>query len=775
LVYIFDSYQVDDKNISLTRDGQRLPLEPKAVQVLLLLVKNAGQLVRKEALRKAVWPNVVVEESSLSRAIALIRKQLGDDPRKPTYIETVPTLGFRFIGVVSEKRLQAPGEAIAKVKPAVAATAVPLASAKFRLRRQLLTWLMSGFGLCAVIGFSTWRAGHFPLPPKHAVVLAEFVNKTGDPLFNDTLRQGLIVQLAQSPYLHLLPEQRISQTLKLMGLMADARMSDTVSREVCQRTGSLAVLHGSIAPLGDHYVVALSATDCQSGELIHSDQLEVGSKNGVLGGLTEIARRVRGPLGESLASTSHYDLALAEATTPSLEALKAFSEAHRINNLEGPAAALPLVRHAIEIDPEFALAHALAARLYGDLGQEEQSVQSATAAYRFRERATERERFWIVASYEMQVSGNMLKALEACDTWGRVFPNDEASFGFRAGLIYREFGQYENALAAAKQTVELNPDLGIGYHLVAVNQIALGQLTEAHHALTEAMHRGIRVPLLSVDQYRLAFLENDHTAMSRIAGASTIDSTYVLLANQEAASFAYAGRFKASRGAEQRALLVASQAGQSESVSRLAAAAALREAFFGNIDEAANNAMVAMSHSNGRDTEYGAALAFALIGKIREAGDILSDLQRRFPDNTSVQQHYLPTIRAALALAEHDPGRAIDWLTPTQTVEMGSPNSAFTGYYGTLYPIFMRGRALLDLHRSMEASKEFDKIVEYKMLVANDPIGSIAYLELARAHREAGDTAGARKSYATLLRLWSGADNDLTLVKTATREFETLL
>jgi DNA-binding winged helix-turn-helix (wHTH) protein/tetratricopeptide (TPR) repeat protein len=780
LIYVFDSYQLDGVNCTLARDGRRLPLEPKALQVLLLLVRHAGQLIRKETFFSTIWHGTVVEESSLSRAIALIRRQVGDDSRKPRYIETVPTLGFRFIGKVTQQpgvpapavfmgvaAADPPDILVPPVSPPAAAGSRSSSAQRSILNRSIV---FLGLALCAIGGWVAFRHRARPPLPPQAIVLAEFVNKTGDAVFDDTLRQGLSVQLEQSPFLHLVSEQRVRQTLVLMGLTMDARLTDAVSRDVCLRTDSAAVLHGSIVPLEDHYVLGLDAVNCRTGEPIDREQTEVSHKHDVLAALTDMARRLRTRLGESTPSVSRYDVPLSEATTPSLDALKAFSQADRVNNVDGPASALPVLRRATEIDPHFAMAHALAARLYGDLGQEAESVESATAAYQNRERATEKERFWIVASYEMQVTGNMTKALETCETWSRIFPDDEASYGLRAGLIFRELGQYENAMTAASRALALNPDLGIGYHLVAVNEMALEHYAEAHRALDDAERRGIHIPVLTLDRYRLAFLEKNDGEKARALSASSRPNVQMLLANQEAATWAFSGRLKASRKSAQQAQLFALQAGQLEAVSRFEAAAALREAFYGNAAAAADDVQRALSHSKGRDAQYGAAFALALIGRTHAAEELALNLQTRYPENTSVLQHYLPTLRAAIALSENQPALALQMLSSSGSVDMGMPQSGFTGYYGTLYPILLRGRALQNLGRPAEAAREFEKITGHPGMVVNDPVGSIAYLDLARASRFAGDVKSARAAYSTVLGLWDGADDDVAMIDAARRE-----
>lgn len=812
MIYLFDIYELDEQNLTLSRDGLRLPLEPKALRVLLLLVENPGALLKKETILKAVWQTTYVEDSTLSRAVTLIRKQLAEDAKAPKFIETVPTLGYRFIAAVrKEERTAPPMTAEAKVatpkaaelkaaepeaaepdvatpevsepqaaelrvatldpsadhslfsesEPAVKGNAIQNRLPFFALA---LTVAVAVIAAAALWKFSAWA----PSESKRSLVLVDFANTTGDTVFDDTLRQGLIVQLDQSPVLHLVNEQRVQQTLRLMGHGPETRLTPEIGREICQRIGGAAVLSGSIAPLGEQYLLSVRATDCRSGESLATDQVQVARKDDLIQALTQIARRFRTRLGESLASVSKYDTPLAEATTPSLDALRAFSEGMRINRTKGGPASLLLLERAVELDPQFAIAHAYVGRMLGDMGEEVLSARSSQAAYENRDHASEKERFLIMAAYDMQTTGDLERALETCEAWEEVYPQDEVSYGFRAGVMFRVFGRYAQAVQAVEKSIELNPDLAITYHLLALNEIALSRLDAAKTSLARAAQRGLDIPFFALDRYRLAFLEANDADMNRIVAQGKAEPiTAALLGAQQAATLAYTGRLKQSRDVSQALMLQTLQSGRQDSAARLAAAAALREAFLGEKGAASQLAVTAQSLSHGRDAAYGTALAFALIQDNAHAVSIVDDLERRFPQDTSVRFSYVPVVRAVIALNQGQPAQALDILKIAAPYERGIPRSAFSGFYGTLYPVYVRGEAYLAQRRGAEAAAAFQTIIDSKQLVINDIIGALAYLGLGEAEALAGHTDKARAALDELMKIWSAADPDVPTLKRA--------
>ena len=664
MIYFFGPFELDGENFSLTRHGQRLPLEPKALRVLLLMVQSLAE--------PAVAP-----------------------PTAPT-----------------------PAAATPGRKRAIMLAAAPAAAIL----------------LAVVATMMAVRPSLRNLTGKSTLVLAEFANSTGDGVFDDTLRQGLLVQLEQSPALTLVPEQRIESALRMMSRPPDERLTPAMGREVCERIGATAVLDGSIASLGTQFVLTLRAVNCDTGELLDTEQAQAAKKEDVLRSLSSMAATFRSRVGESLQSISSHDLALDEATTPSLDALKAFSEANRVLSVKGSAASLPMFHRAIQLDPEFALAHAMLGRAYGDVGQQVHSAESTAQAYKFREHASERERFFITASYELQVTGNLQKALETCDTWRQIYPHDAGPYGFPAGVILRVLGRYEEGAQRGRQMVDIGPDFSIPYHLLFTNLVAADRLDEASKLLEEVSRRNLQIPFFWLDRYRLAFLRGDSQGMAQLATqAAGQPGVEDLIAAQEADVLAYDGHLAEARQRSQSAVDTARQAGRLEAAGRLQASSALREALFGNSELAAAQAKSALELSRGRDVLYGAATALALAHDSALATALANELEQRLPEDTSVRVHYLPVIRALIALNHNNPLTALERLQPNLPFELGTPQSAFGGYYGTLYPVYVRGLALLALNRRSEAAAEFKKILSHPGLVVADPIGVLARMQLTRS------------------------------------------
>ena len=806
MTYLFDEFEFDDLNFCLFRDGQRVPLEPRALRVLLLFVQNPGKLLQKNFILETVWTTTFVEESTLTRAITILRKQLGDDPRAPTYIETIPTLGYRFIAKVEISSRVEPIETHADPKfvsePSVVRYVQPLSPeveqdeggpsqpsetidagdilatdsltpGQHREANRSSYWLFL-LVLLVTAGGSLlwWRLHSRPVREEKKIVISDFENSTGDPVFDGTLRSGITVQLEQSPMLSLVSDRRIRNTLRLMSRPPESRLTAEIAREVCQRTESAAMLDGSIALLGSQYVITLHATNCSTGDILDTEQVQAGKKEDVLRALSTVASTLRERLGESVASIDKLDTPLDEATTSSLDALKALSESDRVENQNGSAAAIPLAQRAVELDPKFATAWAILGRLYGDIGQERSSAESTAKAYEFRDHASDHERFFIVASYELQVTGNLEQAEQTCETWAQVYPTDAGTYGFRAGLILRVFGQYAKAVENAKHLVAIHPDFALAYHFVALNDIALGQYKDAQQIGERAAARDLNIPYYSLDQFRIGFLTGDKAATLRaVTMAEQRSGTEDMIAGQQASSFAYRGQLEKAREMSERSVTFMRQSGRREAAGRSESGAALREALFGNRQQAKHLAAAALDLSNGRDAEYGAAFALALSENSNEAEALAGDLERRFPEDTSVRFHYVPVIRALVALDRHDATKAIALLQANIPYELGSPQSSFSGFYGTLYPVYVRGLAYLMLHRGSDAAGEFHKILDHPGMVVNDPIGALAHLQLGRAYVQSRDFVGAQAAYTDFLTLWNAADQDIPIWKQSRVEF----
>ncbi len=629
----------------------------------------------------------------------------------------------------------------------------------------------------AVAALALSVAGYFyfhraaKLTDKDTIILADFTNTTGDPVFDGTLRQGMAVQLEQSPFLSLISEERILHTLSLMGQSSDARLSPELAHEVCERTASAAVLDGSIANLGSQYVLGLRAKNCRTGDILDEEQVEVARKEDVLNALTEIASKFRTRVGESLVTVEKHDTPLAEATTPSLEALKAYSMGWKVTASQGGDAAVPFFKHAVEIDPRFAAAYASLGLMYGSMGETEVGTENTRKAYELRDHASDNEKFFITAYYDGRATGNQKKAQQTCEAWAQAYPREWKPHSFLAGFIYPVLGEHEKAAEEAQKTIELAPDFGVGYALLGSNSLSLDRLGAAEDAVRRASERKIEIPLLALLRYDVAFLKGDSGGMQReVAAARGKSGAEELISDHQAFALAYTGRLQEATKMLRRSSDLAQQAAHREKAAVFETRAALWEAFYGNAPTPKPAAMAALTLAKNREVQYGAAVALAIAGDSSQAQTLTNDLERSFPEDTSVKFNYLPTVRAFLALNHGDPAKAIELLQVAVPYELGQPRSTQTGFFGALYPIYARGQAYLAARQGAEAAREFQKIVDHPGIMVGDPIGVLAHLQLGRAYTMQGDTTKAKAAYQDFLTLWKDADPDVPVLKQAKAE-----
>jgi len=604
------------------------------------------------------------------------------------------------------------------------------------------------------------------LTDKDTIVLADFTNTTGDPVFDGTLRQGMRVQLEQSPFLSLVSEERIHEVLKMMGQPSDARLTPDTAREICERTASTAVLDGSIASLGSQYVLGLRAKECRSGDVLAEEQAQAARKEDVLNALSQIASKFRSRVGESLATVEKHDTPLREATTPSLDALKAYSAGWKVNYSTGSAAALPFFKRAIDIDPKFAMAYATLGRMYGDIGESVLSAESTAKAYELRDRTSDQEKFFISASYESQVTGNLEKAEQTCELWADAYPRVSTPHGFLGGIVYPSLGKYDKSVEEAKISIDFQPDSPIAYAILADGYLSLGRMNEAEDTLRHASERKLQRPSLSILRYEIAFLKDDKEGMKREeAQARGKPGLEDRMSSSESYALAYSGHLQEARKKSQQAADLARQAGQLETAALYETGAALREALFGNASAARQTATDALGLSKSRDVEFAVAFVQALGGDSSQSRTLTDDLSKRFSEDTVVQFTYHPTLSALLALSRKEQSKAVELLQAAVPYELGT---------GALYPAYVRGEAYLAVHKGQEAVIEFQKILDHRGIVVSEPIGALAHLQLGRAYALEGDSANARIAYKDFLTLWKDADPDIPILKQAKAEYAKL-
>jgi len=657
-----------------------------------------------------------------------------------------------------------------------AAVAAAVTGAKAALK-SARWWAIAGAAIL-VIGLVAggWlfftRKAH-ALTDKDTIVLGDFTNTTGDPVFDGTLRQGLAVQLEQSPFLSLISEQRIQQTLRLMSQPADTRLTPEVARELCQRTESAAVLDGSIANLGSQYVIGVKAVNCRTGDTLTEVQERAIGKEQVLAAMDKAAAKLRGDLGESLSTVQKYDAPLQEATTPSLEALQAYTMGWKVwGRGFDNVGALRFFHRAIELDPKFAMGYAVIGEVYGNLGEAGLAMEYLKKGYELREHVSEREKFIIETAYHIGATGNMEKARQLVGVWEKTYPRDFVPPTNYQALL-APLGEYDQMLAQAEKANRLIRDSAAHEAFVLQSLIYLDRFDEVQSKAEELQKRNLDSAYLHFLLYELAFLKNDSSGRARqVAWSAEQPGVEDVLLHEEAETSAYFGRLAKARDFSRKAIASAERADEKETAATYEAAAALREALFGNASDAKRQAAAALQLSTSREVQFGAALAFSLAGEEARAQALADDLNKRLPEDTLSQFNYLRVIRAQLALAQNDASKAVAALQAAAPYELGTLSSG--PFSPALYPIFMRGEAFLAAHQGTEAAAEFQKILDHRGIVSNEPIGALAHLQIGRAYALQGDTAKAKAAYQDFLTLWKDADSDIPILKQAKAEFAKL-
>jgi len=612
------------------------------------------------------------------------------------------------------------------------------------------------------------------LTDKDTIVLADFVNRTGDPVFDDTLRQGLAVQLQQSPFLSLISDERIRRTLPLMNQPADARLTPDVARVVCVRTGGAAVLEGSIAALGSRYVLGLRATSCATGDILADEQAQASRKEDALSTLSQMATRFRTRVGESLATVERYSTPL-EATTPSIEALQAYSAGMKAA-FSGSVRALPLFQRAVAIDPDFALAHAQVGFRSSGVGESALGRQSLLKAYQLRTRASDAERFFIETLYDRDFTGNLERERRTLETWAESYPRLAEPHTLVAGLALMSTGQHELAIAETEKAIALDPDSNPAYGNRAFNQLLLNRLDDSLLTVRLAAERKLESASLLQTQYFVAFLTGNENELRRTATAARKNpATEDSISHIEALALARSGQLQDARRMAALAVQIAQKSGQRERAGLFEAGTAVWEAFYGNAAAARQSATRALELGRGgREVDYAAAFALALAGELPQSRALAEDLAREFPEDTSVQFMYLPTLRALFSLNTHDPAAAIQALQIASRYDLALGRIGFIGRYGGLYPIYVRGQAYLAAQQPTAAAAEFRRILDHRSIVLVDPMDAMARLQLGRALALSGDTVKAKRAYDDLLTLWKNADPDIPVLEQARAEYARL-
>jgi serine/threonine protein kinase/tetratricopeptide (TPR) repeat protein len=654
--------------------------------------------------------------------------------------------------------------------------------AQGRLWAAVPTWLVVG-GVVVValvaggLYYRSYLSKAKPLTDKDTIVLADFDNKTGDTLFDDTLKTALTVSLNQSPFLNVLSDSKVAKTLKLMTKPRDTRLTPDVARELCQRAGSKAYIAGSIANLGSQYVLGLKVVNCQSGDMLAQEQSTAASKEKVLDTLGETASKLRGELGESLTTVQKFDVSLPQATTASLDALKAYSLAKK----QADQPAINFYQQAIKLDPNFALAYSDLGIDYVNLGENGLAAEPLQKSYDLRGNASDRERFIITVRYFEARKGDLQQAIQTCVLWEKNYPADGIPHGYLA-VMYAEVGDWEKGLAEENADLQLTPEDRAAWVNVITQYGALDRLGEAKTAYGQAIARFPDEGFLRGSRYGTAFLEHDVDEMAALvrwsAGKPGVED---LLLSSQSDTEAFFGRLAQARDLSRKAIDFAKLNDQKETASAWQLNDALRDAETGNTSAARAGVDAGLALATNRDAETVAALTLARSGDFERAEKIVDGLAKAYPDDTLVQDIWLPVIRAEAAInsptAAKTPelisAKAVALLEPVGPYDLGGSIGAPT-FTGALYPAYVRGQAYLLGHNGAAAAAEFQKLIDRKGVVVNFVTGSLAHLQIGRAYAMSGDTPKAKAAYNDFFTLWKDADPNVPILKQARAEYAKL-
>src|SRR5262245_13699484 len=760
--YEFGPFRLDLAERLLLRDGEIVPLTPKAFELLLELVEHHGRLLGKDEIIKAIWSDTFVEEGNLSWYVSQLRKALGDGENGLHYIETMPKRGYRFVAEVRHIK-SAPVEEEPPIAMPVAEpllrTMPPAASERFgQWRRLALALAGSGIIIIAIVAWFYFNRSPI-LTSQDIILLADFENRTGDAIFDGMLKQGLAIQLRQSPFLNLFPEPLAQQTLREMTRPPDARVTAEAAREICQRHNLKALITGSIAPLGSHYVITLEAINGQTSESLALVQVEAENREQTLKALSQSATQLRGKLGESLGTIQRFDMPLKQATTSKLEAFKAWSLGIERSYSGDMVEAIRFYKRAVEIDPDFALAYNVLSTVHWSTGRPGMAAEYVKKAYQFRDQVSEFEKLRITNFYYAFATGDLNKRIEVLMLLKGSYPRDPGAPTDLA-LTYNMIGKYDQAVAQAREAIRLSPNFAPAYKALGWALLPLNSFAEARDALTQALQQNLDTPDFHAILYQLAFTEGDTAAMrQQIDWARGRLNEYIAFDWQTGAA-AFAGQWRKAQDFSRLAIEMTAHGDTYEVAALYATEQALRSVVFRDCRQASADAVKGLALARGRASLPRAALVFALCGQVSQAKTLSDEISRRYPEDTVIHSLWLPTIRAAIDLQRGDAMWAIEQLKATSRYEAAAE----------FWPQHLRGQAYLKLGRGAEAAAEFQKILDHRGYAPLSPLYPLAHLGLARAAALSGDRAKSQKAWEDFFAAWKDADADLPILREAGKE-----
>jgi eukaryotic-like serine/threonine-protein kinase len=780
----FGPFELNPITGELRESGTPRALPAQPFRVLTLLTARAGELVTREEIQRTLWgPRDYLEvDRRINFCVNQIRNALRDPAETSQYIKTVPRRGYRFVAPITRIAVPSPApEVLATLsgaegssqaaRPAAASDATRSVDANVsrtappRMQFRFAALLVFALLVLPV----TIDSSRIALEPSDSIVVAEFMNTTGDAVFDDTLTQELVGELRQSPFLNVLPDARVHETLRMMSLPETLPVTHDIARELCLRSGSKAVLNGTVAPIGVHYYLTIEAIACGTGEVLASEHGEATRKEEVLTALTQATSRLRISLGESLPSVEKFE-APAPVTTRSLEALKSYSLGLRVSHAKGDVFSIPFLKRALELDPDFALAYARLAGIYSNLDQPTAALAYEAKAYALRDSVTEPERLQIAVIY-FRLTGEVEKCTQTLEMWASEYPGAAFPHG-SLGVNYVYMGQYQKAAAEWEEALRLGPNAVSMYENLAAVYLALNEASKARSVVDAAQARHLDSAHLRRAMYGLAFLRRDSAEMNRqVEWSLGKPGVEDLLLAMQSDTEAYFGRLREAQRLSHRAIDSAIHADLRETAALWQVTLALTEAEFGDRRAAIHEVVNALALSSGRNVRVVAALTFARAGLSTRADELVHQLEDNDARNTVLMLYRLPSIQAAIALARNDPTSALELLEPSRSSELGQPTPSGLA---SLYPVYLRGEAYLLLRNGPAAMREFQKILDNPGIALNSPLGSLAQLQWARAAVLTKDVEGARRALRSFFELWKDADTNIPILSVARSELARL-
>jgi DNA-binding winged helix-turn-helix (wHTH) protein/tetratricopeptide (TPR) repeat protein len=759
-VYEFGPFRADPNRNLLLRGADPVTLSAKSFETLLVLLRHGNEIVSKDELMKALWPDTFVDEANLAQHVSVLRRALGETPQDRRYIVTLPGKGYRFAESIRLVPVTVPED-----------NARPEEQKSPTARRPWGWYAAAGILLLACAGgFAFFRSYRAPaLTDSDLVLVADFVNATGEPIFDRTLKQALTIRLAESPYFNVLDDSQVSLALRLMGRAPDERVVGPVARDLCQRQGAKVVLGGSIARIGKKYVIDLDATNCLTGSPVAHQETDAEKQEDVLGKLDGLIPPLRRSLGESMASIEKFDTPIEQATTKSLPALKAYTSGDEKRAAGSDAESIPLYKMAVDLDPDFALAYARLAVVYGDSLEYGLAVKYMQEAFERRGHTSEQEKFYIAAHYYDQFTLETDKAIATYKLWVEVYPHDWIPFN-NLCQEYTKIGQLDNMVEAAQNALRLNPRHGLTYAAVVQSYRIAGRYAEAKTIAAKAMAVKLDGFIVHFNLYWIAFAEGDEAAMRREIDWFKGKPRESFILNHQAWAAASLGQLKRARTLFDLAQASALAHGMKGYAASTAIDEAQVEAELGELSAVRSKVKRALEIQPGSiESEAGGALALARAGDLQRSAALANAATGQSPRYLLLLKVSIPAATAAGELSRRNAAAALEDLKPARPFDLGSPG--MTPEFVTLY---YRGLASLQAGSGKDAAGEFQAIIDHRGVNTISPYWSLARLGLARALKLSGETDKSLAEYREFLALWKDADSDLRLAKEARAEYQTI-